>query len=496
MGAELSCMCLREGKIDGTFLGALTPKRMDSIRQPNDAPNPSGMDRESSLGLGKSESPKPKLDFEAIVEEPPAAAEHREAGIAAHRICSAALRSADEDLDQHRLAQVLQEMVECILRDCNMKGDAQEYFDQHRVPQALKEAIECVLRDQPSEPTRAIGALLLASNFARCRGVKRTAPMESPWPSSASGSAVERLDRKVASVFYSGLEVPPDITSGLGDPRVRDKVLAYALSFVQQYLKLGHAEKAASLLAAFPRRKNGGKHDPKETEKSWVYRYLVIDEPLQLGRSGGLEIAGARGLAAADAGALFTATFGVAGAPDAKANVRLRLFVELAPKWIAFLAKALGTATAAEAAAADWAADCPLAIGVSDGAACPHITYLQLKTTPTMEKPADEDAAEMATEVERLRELPHERGGLLAFAPPRDEQPAALGFSLGTEVPTTASRSAEMVVLGRLLDGQKELAHLAKERGRKSAMASASAGFELRLLRFHKTPHLASAGAG
>jgi hypothetical protein len=53
-----------------------------------------------------------------------------------------------------------------------------------------------------------------------------------------------------------------------------------------------------------------------------------------------------------------------------------------------------------------------------------------------------------------------------------------------------------MVVLGRLLDGQKELAHLAKERGRKSAMASASAGFELRLLRFHKTPHLASAGAG
>lgn len=162
MGAELSCMCLREGKIDGTFLGALTPKRMDSIRQPNDAPNPSGMDRESSLGLGKSESPKPKLDFEAIVEEPPAAAEHREAGIAAHRICSAALRSADEDLDQHRLAQVLQEMVECILRDCNMKGDAQEYFDQHRVPQALKEAIECVLRDQPSEPSRAIGALLLA----------------------------------------------------------------------------------------------------------------------------------------------------------------------------------------------------------------------------------------------------------------------------------------------------------------------------------------------
>jgi hypothetical protein len=155
-------MCLRVGKIDGTFLGALTPKRMDSIRQPNDAPNPSGMDRESSLGLGKSESPKPKLDFEAIVEEPPAAAEPREAGIAAHRICSAALRSADEDLDQHRLAQVLQEMVECILRDCNMKGDAQEYFDQHRVPQALKEAIECVLRDQPSEPTRAIGALLLA----------------------------------------------------------------------------------------------------------------------------------------------------------------------------------------------------------------------------------------------------------------------------------------------------------------------------------------------
>ena len=97
-------MCLREGKIDGTFLGALTPKRMDSIRQPNDAPNPSGMDRVSSLGLGKSESPKPKLDFEAIVEEPPAAAEPREAGIAAHRICSAALRSADEDLDQHRLA--------------------------------------------------------------------------------------------------------------------------------------------------------------------------------------------------------------------------------------------------------------------------------------------------------------------------------------------------------------------------------------------------------
>jgi hypothetical protein len=34
--------------------------------------------------------------------------------------------------------------------------------------------------------------------------------------------------------------VLPDITSGLGDPRVRDKVLAYALSFVQQYLKLGH----------------------------------------------------------------------------------------------------------------------------------------------------------------------------------------------------------------------------------------------------------------
>ena len=253
---------------------------------------------------------------------------------------------------------------------------------------------------------------------------------------------------------------------------------------------------ADQLLAAFPRRKNGGKHDPKETEKSWVYRYLVIDEPLQLGRSGGLEIAGARGLAAADAGALVTATFGLAGAPDAEANVRLRLFVELAPKWIAFLAKALGTATAAEAAAADWAADCPLAIGVSDGAACPHLAYLQLKTTPTMEKPADEDAAEMATEVERLRELPHERGGLLSFAPPRDGRPAALGFSLGTEVPTTASRSAEMVVLGRLLDGQKELAHLAKERGRKSAMASASAGFELRLLRFHKTPHLASAGAG
>lgn len=241
---------------------------------------------------------------------------------------------------------------------------------------------------------------------------------------------------------------------------------------------------ADQLLAAFPRRKNGGKHDPKETEKSWVYRYLVIDEPLQLGRSGGLEIAGARGLAAADAGALFTATFGVAGAPDAKANVRLRLFVELAPKWIAFLAKALGTATAAEAAAADWAADCPLAIGVSDGAACPHLAYLQLKTTPTMEKPADEDAAEMATEVERLRELPHERGGLLSFAPPRDEQPAALGFSLGTEVPTPASRPAEMVVLGRLLDGQKELAHFA-ESGRK-----------MRLLRFHKTPLPASAGAG
>jgi hypothetical protein len=57
---------------------------------------------------------------------------------------------------------------------------------------------------------------------------------------------------------------------------------------------------ADQLLAAFPRRKNGGKHDPKETEKSWVYRYLVIDEPLQLGRSGGLEIAGARGLAAAE----------------------------------------------------------------------------------------------------------------------------------------------------------------------------------------------------
>ena len=238
---------------------------------------------------------------------------------------------------------------------------------------------------------------------------------------------------------------------------------------------------ADQLLAAFPRRKNGGKHDPKETEKSWVYRYLVIDEPLQLGRSGGLEIAGARGLAAADAGALFTATFGLAGAPDAEANVRLRLFVELAPKWIAFLAKALGTATAAEAAAADWAADCPL--------------YLPLKTTTTMEKPADAETEEMATErgrrkeemateVERLRELPHERGGLLSFAPPRDEQPAALGFSLGTEVPTPASRPAEMVVLGRLLDGQKELAHLA-ESGRK-----------MRLLRFHKTPHPASAGAG
>ena len=77
--------------------------------------------------------------------------------------------------------------------------------------------------------------------------------MESPWPASAAGSAVERLDRKVASVFYSGLEVPADITSGLGDPRVSDKVLAYALSFVQQYLKLGHAETAASVLEAYTR---------------------------------------------------------------------------------------------------------------------------------------------------------------------------------------------------------------------------------------------------
>jgi hypothetical protein len=41
-----------------------------------------------------------------------------------------------------------------------------------------------------------------------------------------------------------------------------------------------------------------------------------------------------------------------------------------------------------------------------------------------------------------------------------------------------------MVVLGRLLDGQKELAHFA-ESGRK-----------MRLLRFHKTPLPASAGAG
>ena len=45
----------------------------------------------------------------------------------------------------------------------------------------------------------------------------------------------------------------PDITSGLGDPCVRDKVLAYALSFVQQYLKLGHAETAASVLDAYTR---------------------------------------------------------------------------------------------------------------------------------------------------------------------------------------------------------------------------------------------------
>ena len=247
---------------------------------------------------------------------------------------------------------------------------------------------------------------------------------------------------------------------------------------------------AKELLSKFPRRKKGGEQyfDPNKTEEPWVYSYLLFDEPLQLGRSGGIEIAGARGLAAADEGALFTATFGVVGAPD-EANVRLRLFVELAPKWITSMASALGR-TAAEAAAAD----CPLATGVSDGAESPQLSYLELETTPEM--PNDADAKEMAIEVDRLRELPHERAGLLSFAPPRDGLPAALlRVSLGTKVPTTAPR--EMVVFGRLLDGQKELAHLA-DRGRKSAEASASAGmsgvdYELRLLRFHETPNPASA---
>lgn len=67
----------------------------------------------------------------------------------------------------------------------------------------------------------------------------------------AASAEVARLDRKFKSVFASTLAT--DDATLLGDPRLRDKIVAYAVNFAQQYLKHGRSERAAALLEAHAR---------------------------------------------------------------------------------------------------------------------------------------------------------------------------------------------------------------------------------------------------
>ena len=91
---------------------------------------------------------------------------------------------------------------------------------------------------------------------------------------------LRRINRKLLSIFYGAQTPPEDAISGLGvtrsphashtvtsattdmraassphagDPRLRDKVLAYAPSFAQQFLKLNRVDTANELLEAYTR---------------------------------------------------------------------------------------------------------------------------------------------------------------------------------------------------------------------------------------------------
>ena len=208
----------------------------------------------------------------------------------------------------------------------------------------------------------------------------------------------------------------------------------------------------------------------------WVNTYLLY-EPLQIGESGHMQLVGALGEMARQAGGLFTATFTAGGAADAaRTRLSIRLFVEAAPACVGYihelLAGGVGAGLGCDVSGADAVSDadavkvalpCGVAATVAEGvgASAAALACGRPDSKRTAREWMDEELAELVT-------LPHAHAGLVSYLPTSAAASApaptagVIAFALGTTPPFGGERA---VIIGRIIAGHRELVHIARAGG-------------------------------
>jgi len=343
----------------------------------------------------------------------------------------------------------------------------------------------------------AAGSIVPAAGVANVTGLTRRSsslslPVEVPSPPNCHerNAAVASAGRNGTSPHLSSFRVGGSSFGGGRSPPCGGPAAALVapetdggLAALEAWRARGTTlrDEAEQMLAAFPRRKSTDAvtFDPSAVDGPWVLSYLSY-EPLQLQRSGAVELAAVLSASATKAGALYTATWATDQTPPRTAQLHLRLFVEGAPACIAYLIQHLSCALQQSTPTAE-----PMtneAALVTSPEEQRSALVLGLGVTPP---PAAAEAAKIAKEFATLQQLPAKRIDLVTFRPPGSPAGAAVRFALADDVATTKARTDEVVV-GRILDGQSAMVAL---------LAADTRNDTLRLIGLEKSSRVAAAAA-